>query len=118
MNPVQSFLLVIQWGFGYICKIVSIYHFQFVAELTDNGNEETVKGTTDDDIIRKCLSLLGPFIEMRALVRKSSKRNRGILSETFDRCIDKMVMLGMGTRHEATPFRKNGHPLLLQVWMI
>ena len=72
--------------------------------------------STDEEIISKALTLPGPFIHMTTLKQKSSKKMRSsVISETFNRCIDKMVSMGMGIRHEASERRINGHPLLLQV---
>ena len=62
------------------------------------------------------MTLSGPFIEMQFLKQKLSKKKRGaLLSETFERCVDKMVAFGMGIKHDSTNTRLNGHPLILQV---
>ena len=63
----------------------------------------------------KAINLPGPFVEMQIMKQKCSKKQRGLLLSTFDRCVDSMVLMGMGVRHEATTSRRNGHPLLLQV---
>ena len=86
-----------------------------MTELSGVKEEQTtVKGFTDEEVIMKAINLPGPFVEMQTMKQKCSKKQRGLLlSETFERCIDRMVLMGMGVRHEATKSRKNGHPLLL-----
>ena len=85
-------------------------------ELSGTNDDNAVVGFSDDDIIRKALNLPGPFVELKKLKDKCSKNQRGLLlTERFERCVDMMVTMGMGKKHDATQNRRNGHPLILQV---